>query len=187
MDQLDIFEFIEEPKTIQGIYAKEQQELIISKDTLVDSLNSREANIVHNAHLCYSNNLEEYKSLIVNLSKTKTYHFSNMKKNIYIYSFHNDEKYYRCYQVKDRILVETSGVDKFTDEVVFPAMCLQMLDIEGKPIHFSNREDFIMKDLGFEKIGKLRCNGLFKKRLFSTIKSTYEELVEYLKRGDAAQ
>lgn len=129
---------------------------------------------------------------IEEIADSKTFHFGNLNKDIYIwsYSYIDDHwsydkpkrVYFRAYQVRDRILVEYPTVDDFTDDIRFPAMEINMYDKDFNPIHFSNREDFIMEDLGFKEIGE--NIETFKKyeRSFATVQVKFSELVEYLKR-----
>jgi len=123
--------------------------------------------------------MQTYKDSLTRIADSLTYHFANLAKDIYIYSFKVTNGYYRCYQVKGRILVENHSCNSITDEIYFPAMCIKMFDNTGNPIHFSNRDDFVMNDLGFAKIGQIR-DPIFKERCFATLKVTWWELVDYL-------
>lgn len=171
MSQLDIFEFIESPQ------AKEyrlEQEKIQALEAWVDK-QDKLIRYIHYGGIGYGD-----KKYMLELAKTFTYHFANMKKDIYIASFNDGEYYFRVYQVKDRVLIENINAKNITDDIYFPAMCLKMLNTNGYPIHFSNREDFIMNDLGFKNIGVLRSD-IFKTRDFCTLKASWQVLTDYLK------
>ncbi|MGE4321211.1 MAG: hypothetical protein AB7E61_07165 [Acholeplasmataceae bacterium] len=155
--------------------SKDYKLLYLNKKTFYDEVESFEISIKD----------------IEDMVKTKTFHFANLSKDIYIwsYSYIDDhwsydkpkKVYIRAYQVKDRVLLEHHGTDNFTDDIRFPAMEISMYDKYFYPIHFSNREDFIMNDLGFKEIGSNIETFKKHERLFCTVQVTFDELVEYLK------
>jgi len=175
--QLDIFDFIETP---QGRYAREEQERYNNIVNYLKTTNDIDLNIIFYGNIYNNTVFNDFIETAHLIKNTKTYHFANLTKDIYIYSYYDRGYYYRCYQVKDRILVENIHAKQFNEDVYFPAMCLKMLNINGMPIHFSNRTDFIMNDLGFDKIGVIRSD-LFKRRDFSTLKVRFQDLINYLK------
>ena len=149
---------------------------------------NRKVKLVHYSNICkgwqYSlarvNVIEPYKTGVIELAQSFTYHFTNMNKDVYIGSFKLNDEYFRVFQVKERILVQTYSVKNITDDIYFPAMTIKMFDLKGNEIDFNNREDFIMNDLGFEKIGVIREKIFKNNRDFATLKSTWQDLINYL-------
>jgi len=173
-EQTDIFDFIEEPKTKDEIkdIAWAQTRLKI-EEWLKDKKPEMKMFFKIKSYSYIYMGFDKAKEKLLNVFETKSYHFANMPKEIYFYSLKDEGVYYRFYQVKNRILAENTSVIKFTDNVRFAAMTIQMFDSKGEDIHFSNRESFIMKDLDFENIKD-------SKEFYNT-EIKYTDLIKHLK------
>lgn len=189
MEQISMFEFIEDEYTR---LVKEELENTIEIAYWLNSFDEPDdyymnclVHLVHYSGLsnwAFNNrymSIKDYKKLVIKIAQTHTFHFANMDKDIYISSFKINEFYYRIFHIKDMILVSDIHLNKFSDEIIFPAMTIHMFNSKGYPISFENREKFIMDYMGFKEIGVIRDKIFKNMRDFTTIKATWKELLVY--------
>jgi hypothetical protein len=135
------------------------------KKDMMDIMNSK----------CYHHFQDNNNTIKSIYSFTRRFRYSDTPKGKF------ETEYIRVFRVGDRQLLQTHGAKDRFEEVYFPASTIAMLDSKGKEIHFNNRDDFIMKDLGFEHHGIVREKIFGNMRNFATLKSTINNIINYWK------
>jgi hypothetical protein len=136
---------------------------------------------------CSNGNIEEVKKDILEIVKTRCYHMGQSKDN-YIYSvWYRDSRtmkkiYHLIFQIGNRICFNRCDFDNpLEGDIHVPAMMIMMFDLQGNPIHFENRVDFIENKLGYATNGKLlNCFHKNEPRMFCNCTCTLNQIIKHL-------
>lgn len=129
----------------------------------------------------YLTRFEKGLKEITKIAKTLKYHYGNMSKDNYIYSFKFDDLDYKLvFQMGEEIIfLETRFKNVFEEQIRFPAMCMSYYNLQGNKIDFRIRDNFILEKLGYKNARKCEWSTNEKKD-FSNTEWTLTEIIEYL-------